>query len=191
MTLESVTGLVFSEKKDQVLMILRADVPVWVLPGGGIEVGETPEQAVCREVQEETGLLTEPVRLVGTYTPINRLSRKTALYECKPLSGSLRPSKESPSVRFFPLDALPKRIPPPYRTWIQEGLQFTSPIERPLSELTYGVLFRSFLLHPLLVFRFLLARLGLPINSNPVEEIMQDSKDHFDHDQNDDRHLES
>ena len=35
---------------------------VWMIPGGGVEPGETPEEAVVREVQEETGYVVRPVR---------------------------------------------------------------------------------------------------------------------------------
>ncbi|KEO81607.1 NUDIX domain-containing protein [Tumebacillus flagellatus] len=36
----------------------------WTLPGGGLEPGETPEEAVVREVREETGLVTRAVRFL-------------------------------------------------------------------------------------------------------------------------------
>ncbi len=39
----------------------------WQLPGGRLEAGETPHQALTREVHEETGLRAAPVRLTGTY----------------------------------------------------------------------------------------------------------------------------
>lgn len=46
---------------------LSAVVPAhqgkWTLPGGGIEFGESPEAAMVREVEEETGLVVEPDRL--------------------------------------------------------------------------------------------------------------------------------
>jgi len=48
-----------------VMAFERADAPgAWQLPQGGIESGETPQQAVWRELQEETGLTNREVRLV-------------------------------------------------------------------------------------------------------------------------------
>lgn len=161
--MESVAGIVFSLCRTEVLLILRRDVPVWVLPGGGIDPGETAEQAVVREILEETGFQVKIDSLVGRYFPINRLAKKTALYSCSILSGSPQVSSETRGVRFFPLSALPK-MPPPYREWIEESLLRRPPIERRLTSVNYATLFRYSLSHPLLVFRFLLARLGLPLN---------------------------
>jgi 8-oxo-dGTP diphosphatase len=52
----------------RVLIVRRAQPPahgLYTLPGGGVELGETLEQAVIREVREETALEIEPLALAG------------------------------------------------------------------------------------------------------------------------------
>jgi 8-oxo-dGTP diphosphatase len=161
---ESVSGAIFNDERRQVLLIQRRDVPVWVLPGGGIEAGETPDEAVIREILEETGFHVKISRLAGQYSPINRLARPTNLYECVILQGKPTPSAETRDVRFFPIDSLPP-MPPPYLEWIQDALKIGPTVHRNLESVTYCNLFKNLLLHPLLVGRFLLSRLGCPINS--------------------------
>ncbi len=62
----AVSAAIFREGR--VLIVRRARPPsqgVYTLPGGGVELGETLEQAVIREVREETGLEIEPIELAG------------------------------------------------------------------------------------------------------------------------------
>lgn len=139
-------------------------MPVWVLPGGGIDPNETPENAIVREILEETGFHVKICRLAGVYMPINRLAHTTHLYECKINAGKPTLSNETKGVRFFPLNALPP-MPVPYGEWILDALAIQPTIHKRLSSVNYWNLFKNLLLHPLLVGRFLLSRLGLPINS--------------------------
>jgi 8-oxo-dGTP diphosphatase len=58
-----------------VLIVRRGRPPahgLYTLPGGGVELGETLEEAVIREVREETGLEIAPVDLVGFRQAIAR-----------------------------------------------------------------------------------------------------------------------
>ncbi len=165
---ESVAGVVFSPDRTAVLLILRRDVPVWVLPGGGIDPGESPENAAIREILEETGLTVKIERLIGHYTPMNRLAKRTNLYECAMISGTPRGSNETRKAQFFPLVKLPL-MPPPYPEWIHDGKTPGAPIERELRSVNYRTLLKYALSHPLLVARFLLARLGFSINSKNNE----------------------
>ncbi len=68
------TTLCYLEKDGAYLMLLRnkkkSDVNEgkWIAPGGKFEDGETPEECVCREVKEETGLILDDCRLRGVLT---------------------------------------------------------------------------------------------------------------------------
>ncbi len=66
MPIVGVEGVVFDEA-GRMLLTQRRDLPFWCLPGGRVDPGETPMEAVVREVAEETGLAVEMERLVGVY----------------------------------------------------------------------------------------------------------------------------
>ena len=69
----AVSAAIFRDGK--VLIARRARPPahgLYTLPGGGVELGETLEQAVIREVREETALEIEPIELVGFRQAIGR-----------------------------------------------------------------------------------------------------------------------
>lgn len=162
-------GIVFSENRSQVLLVKRRDVPVWVLPGGGIEDNEPPEDAVERELFEETGLKVKVVKKVAEYVPINCLASHTYFYECKaesPIPSQLSPQEENQEVAFYPINALPYPFFFLHTEWIEDALQESSaPIVKKMKSVTWRALFSNALLHPILLFRYLLARIGLHINS--------------------------
>jgi 8-oxo-dGTP diphosphatase len=59
----------------RVLLIRRGKPPLqgrWVVPGGTVELGETLEEALVREMREETGLEVEPVELLTVFNRIDR-----------------------------------------------------------------------------------------------------------------------
>jgi 8-oxo-dGTP diphosphatase len=59
-----VYALIFDELEKRVLMVKNAG-SVWTLPGGAVETGETLEEAVVREVKEETNLTVEVEELLA------------------------------------------------------------------------------------------------------------------------------
>ncbi|NBO24836.1 MAG: NUDIX hydrolase, partial [Chlamydiae bacterium] len=54
---QAVAIFLLSPCKEKVLLIKRRDVPVFALPGGGVESNESAEEAAIREMGEETGLI--------------------------------------------------------------------------------------------------------------------------------------
>lgn len=59
------------EREGTYLILKRNEEPFageWDLPGGFVEMGESPAEAVVREVAEETGLTVAPAEIVGAFT---------------------------------------------------------------------------------------------------------------------------
>jgi ADP-ribose pyrophosphatase YjhB (NUDIX family) len=119
----------------RILLMRRSDNRLWNMPGGILEVGETPAAGVVREVLEETGVHCEPVALVGIYDN-RRWESNVAqhIYKftflCRPLDGGQvveTPSHaiETLEIGWFAEDALPDdlftghihRIQDAYRIW--------------------------------------------------------------------------
>ena len=164
---ESVVAVVFNKEKNRVLLIKRRDVPMWALPGGGIDPEESPEEAVVREVYEETGLRVEICRHVAVYHPINRLAKVTHLYECRPLeNGTLLQGDETREVAFFPLEKYPEPFFFLHADWIADTRRnLPGVITKELSNITYFELFKYFIRDPLPVIRMVLSRIGFPLNT--------------------------
>ena len=77
----------------------------WGLPGGGLEYGETSEDAVVREVWEETGLSVEIEKFLvnKTFAP----DKFAMYYLCRITDGVFKPSVEVSEYGYFSLDNLP------------------------------------------------------------------------------------
>ena len=88
----------------RVLLIRRSKEPLrgrWLVPGGSVELGETLEEAVVREVREETGLEVRPVDWLGVFDRIEREGESVLYhfvivdYLCALLGGELRAASDA------------------------------------------------------------------------------------------------
>jgi ADP-ribose pyrophosphatase YjhB (NUDIX family) len=64
--LPSVAGAVFDET-GRILLVRHREGDVWSIPGGAVEPEELPADALVRELWEETGLHTRPLRILGVF----------------------------------------------------------------------------------------------------------------------------
>lgn len=143
------------QNKNQFLFVKRRDVPVWVLPGGGIDTGETPEEAVEREVFEESGLEVNIIRKAAVYSPVSRWTATTHIFICAVKRGAFKKSQESAEIGYFPVSELPALCFPLHAIWLKEALESKHLVERPLSEFTWGKVGAFLLKHPYIFFRYL------------------------------------
>jgi len=118
----------------RMLLIRRADNGMWSMPGGAIDVGETPAEGVVREALEETGIRCRATTLVGVFD--SRFCGATSsqqlcmfVFLCEPLehgaTGDPTLSEEVLDVSWFAEESLPEdldashlsRIPEAFRVW--------------------------------------------------------------------------
>ncbi len=165
---EAVNAIIFNADKTQVLVMRRRDTPIWVLPGGAVDPGESPEEAALRELIEEADVKARIVRKTGEYTPLRLSKAFTHVFECQIEEGIPRATAESLAVGFYPIQDLPKVFFSIHEGWIQEALENpTTLIQRDLHELNYGAFIRFVMLHPITFLRFFSAKiLKLPFHSS-------------------------
>ena len=115
----AVSALIFEEGR--VLLARRRDIDWWNLPGGGMEVGETVDEALRREVAEETGLEVEVEQLVGVYSKPQK-QEIVLTFRCHITGGTLTATEETRECRYFAPDALPANTLPKHRQRIEDAL---------------------------------------------------------------------
>ncbi|OBF87832.1 NUDIX hydrolase [Mycobacterium sp. 852002-51163_SCH5372311] len=95
----SVAGIVIRDD-DRVLVIRRDDNGHWEAPGGVLELDESFEDGVRREVLEETGLKVTVQRLTGVYKNLTQ-GIVALVYHCCPSDGDAHPTLEAREVRWM------------------------------------------------------------------------------------------
>ncbi len=95
----------------RVLLALRDRPPIWNLPGGSVEAGETPWDAAVRETREEVGLDVAVDRLTGVYDRSPE-GDPVLVFACRVLAGEPTTSAEAIRVGWFDPADLPEAINP-------------------------------------------------------------------------------
>lgn len=108
-----VVSAIVLNKNREVLLVLRDRDPyegLWCLPSGFVELDETIEKAIIRELKEETGLKGKGLRLIDTYSRYNKTYGDLiwVTFEIYKTNGKLIPGDDARDAKYFPIDNLPK-----------------------------------------------------------------------------------
>ena len=108
-------GAAVGNDKGELLLIQRADSGIWLYPTGWCDVGYSAAEVVVKEVEEETGIEVEPVRLIavldGLRLGFTRVPLYSLLFYCRATGGTLAPHPlECSDVGWFTRDTMPSPI---------------------------------------------------------------------------------
>lgn len=117
----TVDGIV--EYDNAIVMIERKNPPLgWALPGGFVDYGETVEDAVRREIKEETNLEFSNFKLLGVYSDPKRDVRfhtVSSVFYGKG-TGELKASSDAKNAKIYKVDSLPEKIAFDHRKIIED-----------------------------------------------------------------------
>ncbi|MCW3997122.1 MAG: NUDIX hydrolase [Candidatus Bathyarchaeota archaeon] len=113
------TTAIITKPPSLILLVKRLTMPFsgyWALPGGRLNLGETVEETIIREVKEETGLDVIIVSKIGEYHEKGiqddvEYDYSPACFLVKIIGGEIQKQKnEIESVKFFSLTSIPKKL---------------------------------------------------------------------------------
>jgi ADP-ribose pyrophosphatase YjhB (NUDIX family) len=108
-------GAVVGNDHGELLLVQRADSGVWLYPTGWADIGYSPSEVAVKEVREETGILCEPVRLLGVLDGMrlgfHRVPLYSLLFHCRAVGGDLQAHPlECADAGWFAEDELPQPL---------------------------------------------------------------------------------
>jgi len=117
----SVAGIVVRDD-DRVLVIKRDDNGHWEAPGGVLELDESFESGVRREVLEETGLAVTVERLTGVYKNLTH-GIVALVYRCSPTCGEPHATEEAREIRWMTREEVQSAMTPAFGVRVLDAFE--------------------------------------------------------------------
>lgn len=122
----SVAAAIFDESGENVLLIKRRDNGHWEPPGGVLELDETIEDGLRREIREETGAQIRIGPLTGVYKNMQR-GIVALVFRCSLASSFTDSSSEASQIRWHPVDVIPRVMSEAYAARVLDALSANAP----------------------------------------------------------------
>jgi ADP-ribose pyrophosphatase YjhB (NUDIX family) len=108
-------GAVVGNDAGELLLMQRGDSGVWLYPTGWADIGYSPAEVALKEVEEETGIEAEAVRVLAVFDGLRMGARAlpfySVLFHCRAVGGALAPHPlEARDVGWFRRDNLPSPL---------------------------------------------------------------------------------
>jgi 8-oxo-dGTP diphosphatase len=106
---------------ERLLAIRRRDNGHWEPPGGVLELAETIEDGLIREIREETGITVTPDRLTGVYKNMER-GIVALVFRCTVVCGTPAQSAEAHEIAWLTVDEINDRMDEAYAVRLLDAL---------------------------------------------------------------------
>lgn len=123
----SVAGIVVNSS-GQILTVKRRDNGEWQPPGGVLELDETIEEGLRREIREETGIETSVGHLTGIYQNMS-LGVIALVFRCSQSGGKLHVSEESEQVSWMTLEQVDAVMTPVFAVRVRDAINEIAPVK--------------------------------------------------------------
>lgn len=137
----SVADAAIINNNGELLLIQKKHNRLWALPGGLLNVGETPANGAIREAFEEAGIRSRPVKIIGIYDSRlcgteSAFHMYTTVFLCEPLGSSFvidnfSANREVSNIGWFDKISLPKQLEPSHKMRIGHSFLSCSPDYKP------------------------------------------------------------